>query len=186
MMIITFINKFIIHYYLIILFVFLLQVESIEVDIKNTEDEMVNLYKKINSEYQNGNQLILNFNENYYLLKNEGSNDITVETNIYFKGNKNMTIFDFSKGEYTNIKFYINSDQKKIIYFENIIFKNFNKAIPFETEFSLMFKTNTNNYQVHFNNCIFENNNLPVLSGYSTIQKTNDLHQFIFDNCIFK
>jgi len=85
MMIITFINKFIIHYYLIILFVFLLQVESIEVDIKNTEDEMVNLYKKINSEYQNGNQLILNFNENYYLLKNEGSNDITVETNIYLK-----------------------------------------------------------------------------------------------------
>lgn len=184
------INKWI-KYYLILLLLLLSYAKSLEIDIttyQNDINNINNLCEIINLNCQNGKKIVLNFKENYYFLRHGQSNDITVSSNIHFIGNKNKTVLDFSNGEYTNMRFIINptESEKLYVYFENIIFKNFNKIIPFETEFSLMFIASNDNYQVHFENCIFENNNLPILSSSGSLKRNHDFYQIIFNNCEFK
>ncbi|OUM69524.1 hypothetical protein PIROE2DRAFT_2622 [Piromyces sp. E2] len=93
--------------------------------IKNDEDYYQKIIDIVNN-YQYENELILYFDDDYYILSNfEYRVDIIILSNISFIGNKNGTIFDYGNDRRGEFYFTFIEEKGHKVKFENIIFSNY-------------------------------------------------------------
>ncbi|OUM68730.1 hypothetical protein PIROE2DRAFT_3415 [Piromyces sp. E2] len=128
--------------------------------------------ENIIKESQNEGELILKFENASYNMKDlEYATEFNVETNITFSGNKDGTIFDYNN--FKRGKFYIsfstknNNNNKIIVKFENIIFRNYSGGDNYRTKdlymilITLKIRIDIN---IVFENCTFSNNSQDLIN----------------------
>ncbi|ORX56673.1 hypothetical protein BCR36DRAFT_465543 [Piromyces finnis] len=175
--------KIIFKYMICFVYILFSFANTYEINIKNTEEELDQLFCK--NKYYGYKETNLYFDEEIYMIPDKGQNKINLLSNIHFIG-KNGTVFDFNKKDYSGIEFTFEGKGEGL-FFENITFRNFLTS-PIELLFAMIFiiSSDSNDYRVNFKNCTFENNNMFILSRFKAKKKTKEIDNIVFDNCIFR
>jgi len=133
------------------------------------------LFKDLNSFFiknnQNYDQIVLYFVDNYYnMTELPYSIEISVNSDIYFIGSGNETVFDYDGKKYGRLIFNIYNLKEYKIKFENIILRNYYADVRGIQMITLI--TRTIKYNFEINNCIFEDNMYTILhfSAYTNHQ----------------
>jgi len=179
---------FIINIYLILLFNNI-NVEGKVVTLRNSDNSFDNIGSII-ANNQNNKELIINLEDEYYdMSKLSQSFEFPIMTNIKLIGNNNGTVFDY-KNKYRgifNLKFAQNKNET--IIFENIIFNNLLDESGPSYEINIFFiEASSDNFNLIFNNCLFQYNHGCILRTESKCVKssrTDDSAPIIFNNCNF-
>jgi len=179
--------KYIIFY----IFIILTLGNAREFNIKNTENEVENLFCK--NKYQYDEKTTLYLDDDVYMLPDKGQNEIHLISDMHFIGKGNGAIIDYHKKELSGIKF-VFQDKNESLIFENIIFRNSDalKFAPvppynaYELIFAMTFYIpNDYNYHVKFKNCTFEDSNSLIASVFKASNEYDD-YQIEFNDCIFR
>jgi len=172
----------------IILFYFIIKVYLIELKLSNDEESMNTLASRVNDLQTMSiyNEIKLLLNEDYYISATNSKNNFMVNTILIFQSDNGTTI-DFQKSPKSRLffDFSANTLNKKVI-FRNITFYNYsdddeeiNRLLTFT------FPAESNNYQVIFENCIFEDIYYEMFNfRYSNLYFINN-PQVYFNNFIF-
>jgi len=157
-----------------------------EFTIRNIESDFDNLPNIINNN-QNDNELILNYVDDYYYTTMSYERyEISVETNITFRGNKNGTIYDFHHER--NREFWIQfpSEKGKTVIFENFIFRNYYANYEMGGLHMFIVMAFTDNFKILFNNCTFEDNNYAIFRAViHNLKPTHTDPSIVFNKCKF-
>ncbi|OUM62832.1 hypothetical protein PIROE2DRAFT_10749 [Piromyces sp. E2] len=177
-----------IHYYLLLIILIFINIKILakEFIIRNNEDDF-DVIKNINDVVNN--EIVFNFVDEYYNITYSDSRyEITVNSNITFKGNKNGSIFDYLYENNRALFFLVdNANSKKYtIKFENIIFRNYNEDLNLSGMQLIRVKSISDNFYLHFDNCTFQNNYYSVVRVDLTCLKPSHTDpSIVFDNCSF-
>jgi len=171
----------------IILFYFIIKVYLIELKLSNDEESMNTLASRVNDLQTMSiyNEIKLLLNEDYYLSAKNSKNNFMVNTILTFQSDNGTTI-DFQKSfkSVLSFDFSANSLDKKVI-FRNITFYNYSNVEKTNKLLTFTFPAESSNYQVIFENCIFEDIYYEIFYfDYSNLYFTNN-PQVYFNNCTF-
>jgi len=160
---------------------------TLVISIKNDDDNFYNLNNVINNN-QNGEDLTIKFGDDYYDMTQLTSHklEFTIEKNITFIGNKKRrTVLDYKRDIRGCIQFRFNNNKGNTVTVENIVVKNYNPEGQKNTQAFMIFSEH-DNFQVIFNNCIFQNNDYELFTlNVYCIKQTQDEPQLLFNNCQF-
>jgi len=165
-----------------LLICFIGKIYSSEIIIKNKDKIMQNINIIINNQQQ-GNELNLIFDEDYYKIGANATNSFHVEKGLIFYS-ENGTTFDFSHSHLTSLAFYIDNSYSKVKFY-NITFDDYYSE-PFGYLITFFISNKNNNFEIEFNNCKFTNI-LGMIGNfrYESIKATQSTPQVIFNNCSF-
>eukprot|EP00833_Pecoramyces_ruminatium_P018319 jgi/Orpsp1_1/1192351/evm.model.d7180000092518.1 len=162
-------------------------VDAKEFIIHNNDYSFTNINYIVNN-YQDDNELILNFVDTYYDMRslNIYSVEVNVNTNILFIGNKNGTKFDYNNDRLGRFIFIFNNKNLSVN-IENIIFENFDtNGVDLIGVQILLINTYKCNFHFIMNNCVFENNKYRLIDLVTTCTNENQLEpQILFKNINF-
>jgi len=159
-----------------------------EIIMRNNDDNINTLHNIINNN-QNGEGLIINFVDDYYLFDDNVTYryEISIFYDITIIGNKNGTTLDFNNGRRGAFGFRVSKNAGEVITFENIIFKNY-KANMLEPGLEMIrVQATSDKFKLIINNCTFQNTiytPIYVESKFNTLDNYDDL-RVIFNNCNF-
>ncbi|OUM64327.1 hypothetical protein PIROE2DRAFT_8878 [Piromyces sp. E2] len=111
--------------------------------------------------------------------------EFTIEKNISFIGDeKKKTVLDYKRDIKSSMHFLFNN-KGNTIKIENFILKNYNPEGQNNTHAFVIF-SESDNYQVIFNNCIFQNNDYELINlNVFCNKQTQYIPQLLFTNCNF-
>lgn len=165
----------------------IIMVDAKEFIIHNNDYSFTNINYIVNN-YQDDNELILNFVDTYYDMRslNIYSVEVNVNTNILFIGNKNGTKFDYNNDRLGRFIFIFNNKNLSVN-IENIIFENFDtNGVDLIGVQILLINTYKCNFHFIMNNCVFENNKYRLIDLVTTCTNENQLEpQILFKNINF-
>ena len=162
-----------------LLICFIGKIYSSEIIIKNKDKIMQNIDNIINNQQQ-GNELKLIFNEDYYEIGANATNSFHVEKGLIFYS-ENGTTFDFSHSHLTSLAFYIDNSYSKVKFY-NITFDDYYSE-TFANLISVFISSENSNFELEFNNCKFTN--ILGLVGNFRNESKKATPQVIFNNCSF-
>ncbi|ORX87900.1 hypothetical protein BCR32DRAFT_274109 [Anaeromyces robustus] len=171
--------------YLFYLFVLLITefTKSKNLYITNNNENVDGLYDSIAS-FHDESELKIYFSEIYYKMPNKSENTISMNNNIYFIGNSNMTTFDFINSKEAGLNISFRGLKEWTLSYENIIFKNYENI---NNGLNLFFiETETEKYQILFTNCIFEDIDYIMRLKFNCKKKNENKINIIFTNCVFR
>ena len=179
------------QYYLlfnIILIFTIVKVYTKEYIIRNEEEGFINLRPLFPNFV--GNELILNFVDDYYNVPISKSRyEITVASNITFRGNQNGTIMDYGYSRNYELGILHRYSNTYTVTFENFIFQNYNEELDRSGMELIRFISSNDNFYLKFINCTFLNNSYSVVRIEETCPNSSHFDHsnpsVVFDNCYF-
>jgi len=156
-----------------------------KITIHNKDNNFYNIKDLINNNQDE--ELYLYFVDNTYDMTYIPlfSVALSIQTNTYFIGNPNGTIFDYNLSRKGTLQFNFSKGNGQKLTFENINFINFYDKNKNEGTYMIQVNANSDNYYVVFNNCLFQNNQNILALLITCNINTHDDPSVLFNNAKF-
>jgi len=188
------IYKFVFSYILILIYNLQLRgggVEGKEIKIKYQDENFYKFFNIING-YQEEEDLILNFTDQYYDMTDipQVNNDITIHSNVILRGHAKGTILDYNSNKFGTFTI-LYAQKQKTFKLENFIVKNYRGVSEDDNDSNLpLFDISNAKVGDDFNfvvkNCQFMNIAYDIFTFHiDSSAETNKNYPITFDSCQF-